>query len=61
VITAVPVVRFVRTGGPPMLAMMGGAPDAQHGHDAHADGHPAHRDPDEHGHGRGGHDPSTPA
>lgn len=37
------VVRFVRTGGVPMLRMMGGAPDADHDHDhdhggGHADG-----------------------
>jgi uncharacterized membrane protein YraQ (UPF0718 family) len=58
-ITAVLLIRFVRTGGLPMLAMMGSAPDAQHGHDTHADSHPA-GDPHEHGHDRG-HDPTTPA
>ena len=30
VVAAVLVIRFIRTGGIPMLAMMGGAPDAEH-------------------------------
>ena len=30
------VVRFVVTGGMPMLRAMGGSPDAEHGHDHHA-------------------------
>ena len=36
-LAAVLVVRFVRTGGIPMLRMMGGSPDAEHdhGHDHH--------------------------
>ncbi len=34
------VVRFLRTGGRAMLAMMGGSPDRSHGHeDGHGDGH----------------------
>ncbi|MTE12494.1 permease [Nocardia sp. CT2-14] len=37
VLTALLVLRFVRTGGIPMLRMMGGAPDADHDHGAHAD------------------------
>jgi hypothetical protein len=32
------VVRFIRTGGIPMLRMMGGSPDTGHDHD-HSDGH----------------------
>jgi uncharacterized membrane protein YraQ (UPF0718 family) len=35
VLTAVLLVRFVRTGGIPMLRMMGGSPDVEHGgHDS---------------------------
>ena len=34
-LAAVLLVRFVRTGGLPMLRMMGGAPAAEHGHDHH--------------------------
>jgi hypothetical protein len=30
VVAAVLVIRFIRTGGIPMLQMMGGAPDAEH-------------------------------
>ena len=36
VLTALLLIRFVRTGGIPMLRMMGGPPDAEHaGHDRH--------------------------
>jgi hypothetical protein len=45
------VIRFVRTGGIPMLRMMGGAPDAGHdhgGHDHVAHNHSGH-DQVEHG------------
>lgn len=36
VLTALLLIRFVRTGGIPMLRMMGGPPDAEHaGHDHH--------------------------
>ena len=35
VVAAVLVVRFVRTGGRSMLAMMGGAPDDHTGHAGH--------------------------
>ncbi|GAA4619667.1 permease [Actinoallomurus vinaceus] len=39
-LTAVLLVRFVRTGGIPMLKMMGGSPDAEHaGHDHAAHDH----------------------
>ncbi|MCO5995988.1 permease [Actinoallomurus rhizosphaericola] len=42
-LAAVLLVRFVRTGGIPMLKMMGGSPDAEHtdhaGHDAHQHHH----------------------
>jgi hypothetical protein len=37
------LVRFVRTGGLPMLRMMGGAPGAEHGHD-HPETAPSVRD-----------------
>ncbi len=41
-LAAVLVIRFIRTGGIPMLRMMGGSPDSGHeGHDHHA-GHEAH-------------------
>jgi uncharacterized protein len=43
VIAAVLVVRFITTGGIPMLRMMGGSPDAEHDH--HDDGH-GHRHDD---------------
>jgi uncharacterized protein len=63
ILAAVLVVRFVRTGGVPMLRMMGGAPDAGHDHHEHhhghgdpadgpsdtGQGHPHHHD---HGHSR---------
>ncbi|GAA2406634.1 permease [Mycolicibacterium llatzerense] len=41
-LAALLVVRFVRTGGIPMLRMMGGSPDSGHegSHDHHADHHP---------------------
>jgi uncharacterized membrane protein YraQ (UPF0718 family) len=41
VLTAVLVVRFLRTGGPAMLRMMGGGPDDSAGHDHAAMGHSA--------------------
>jgi hypothetical protein len=34
-LAAVLVVRFVKTGGIPMLRMMGGSPDAEHDHSDH--------------------------
>jgi uncharacterized protein len=40
-LAAVLLVRFVRSGGPPMLRMMNGAPDAPHDHGTHG-GHEAH-------------------
>jgi uncharacterized protein len=37
ILTALLLIRFIRTGGIPMLRMMGGSPDAEHaGHDHHA-------------------------
>jgi hypothetical protein len=52
-LAAVLVVRFFRSGGGPMLAMMNGAPDdhAQHDHGDH--GHEHHQP--EHGHPEHGH------
>jgi uncharacterized membrane protein YraQ (UPF0718 family) len=39
-VAAALLVRFVRTGGIPMLRMMGGSPDAEHtGHEQHHGGH----------------------
>jgi uncharacterized membrane protein YraQ (UPF0718 family) len=43
-ITAILLVRFVRSGGLPMLKMMGGSPDADRGH------HDDHMDHQHHGH-----------
>jgi uncharacterized membrane protein YraQ (UPF0718 family) len=43
-ITAILLVRFVRSGGLPMLKMLGGSPDADHGH------HDDHMDRQHHGH-----------
>jgi uncharacterized membrane protein YraQ (UPF0718 family) len=40
VIAAILVIRFVTTGGIPMLRMMGGSPDAEHDHHDH--GHQCH-------------------
>jgi uncharacterized protein len=40
VLAAILVIRFVRTGGIPMLRMMGGSPDAEHDHAGH--GHAGH-------------------
>ncbi|RDI49335.1 hypothetical protein DFR68_107463 [Nocardia mexicana] len=37
VLAAVLVLRFVRTGGIPMLRMMGGSPDTEHDHGGHDD------------------------
>ena len=62
ILAAVLVLRFVRTGGIPMLRMMGGSPDAtaEHDHTHHA-GHDPHTeqeptpptdDPASHDHGR---------
>ncbi|GGO92865.1 putative permease [Nocardioides phosphati] len=53
-LTAVLLVRFVRTGGVAMLRMMGGSPEAHAGHPGHPgheghEGHPGHR-------GHGGHE-----
>jgi hypothetical protein len=36
VVAALLVVRFVTSGGMPMLRMMGGSPDAQHDHHDHS-------------------------
>jgi len=53
VLTVALLVRFVRTGGRAMLAMMGGAPDDMAGHDHSPHDHSGH----EHaGHDRAGHD-----
>jgi len=41
-LAAVLVVRFVTTGGVPMLRMMGGSPDSEDQHHDHAHGHPCH-------------------
>jgi hypothetical protein len=49
-LAAVLVVRFVRTGGVPMLRMMGGNPDNAGEHDHH------HNAPGHGGHGHGDHD-----
>ena len=49
VVAAVLVVRFARTGGRQMLAMMGGGPDDHSGHD-HAEHDHAEHDHGEHGH-----------
>lgn len=38
VLAALLVIRFVRTGGMPMLRMMGGTPDRQHAHEGHGPG-----------------------
>jgi uncharacterized membrane protein YraQ (UPF0718 family) len=38
-VAAVLLVRFTRTGGLPMLRMMGGSPDAGHDHTGHGHGH----------------------
>ena len=52
ILAAVLVVRFVRTGGIPMLRMMGGSPDTGHDHHGHGHGHGHDHDHD-HGHGHG--------
>jgi uncharacterized membrane protein YraQ (UPF0718 family) len=50
VLAAALVLRFVRTGGPAMLRMMGGAPDAEHEHKhEHAQGHEHHEMHPQHG------------
>jgi uncharacterized protein len=48
ILAAVLVLRFVRTGGVPMLRMMGGGPDAATGH-SHGSGEHAHHDHGHHG------------
>jgi uncharacterized membrane protein YraQ (UPF0718 family) len=50
VLAGVLVVRFLRTGGPAMMSMMGGGPDDMSGHD--------HADHDHSGHDHAGHDHS---
>jgi uncharacterized membrane protein YraQ (UPF0718 family) len=54
-IAAILVVRFMRTGGLPMLRMMNGPADGRdhHGHDHHGHDHHGH---DHHGHDHHGHD-----
>jgi hypothetical protein len=70
-LAAVLVVRFFRSGGGPMLAVMNGGPDdhahhdhgdhdhAAHEHDQHEHGYPEHSHPEhshpEHGHPEHGH------
>ena len=39
ILTAVLVIRFVRTGGIPMLRMMGGSPDVEDDRHEHHGGH----------------------
>lgn len=57
VLAAVLVLRFTRTGGIPMLRMMGGSPDDEHDHGGHEHsghdhgGYSGHMDADVHGHG----------
>lgn len=46
-LAAVLLVRFMRTGGPSMLRMMGGSPDTGHDHAGHQQ--PGHRAGDRHG------------
>ena len=50
------LVRFIRSGGWPMLKMMGGGPDGhdQHAHDQHAHDQHAHAGPGPGGHARAG-------
>ncbi len=56
VLAALLVIRFVRTGGIPMLRMMGGSPDTEHDHTEHDhDGH-GHMDHDRPGHGHAAHE-----
>ena len=56
-LAAVLIVRFVRTGGLPMLRMMHGGPDGGHeGHDHAAHGTGGHEGHDHAPHGTGGHD-----
>jgi uncharacterized membrane protein YraQ (UPF0718 family) len=55
ILAAVLVVRFLRTGGRPMLRMMGGSPDARDGHD-HSGHEPDHSGHDHSGHDHSGHD-----
>jgi uncharacterized membrane protein YraQ (UPF0718 family) len=54
-VAAILVVRFMRTGGLPMLRMMNGPADGRdhHGHDHHGHDHHGH---DHHGHDHHGHD-----
>jgi uncharacterized membrane protein YraQ (UPF0718 family) len=54
ILAAVLIWRFVRSGGLPMLRMMGGSPDAEHDHGDHAHAghdHRAHGAAPEHQHG----------
>jgi uncharacterized membrane protein YraQ (UPF0718 family) len=54
ILAAVLVVRFLRTGGLPMLRMMGGSPDAHDGRDHLSQDHASHD------HAHGGRDESVP-
>ena len=58
VLAAVLLVRFFRTGGMPMLKMMGGSPDddAHHGHHQHTGHDQEVHEPDHGEHGHAGHD-----
>jgi uncharacterized membrane protein YraQ (UPF0718 family) len=58
-LAAVLVVRFLRTGGPEMLSMMGGGPDDmdhhhEHGHEHDHDHEHDHEHDHDHGHDQGG-------
>ena len=56
ILAALLVVRFVRTGGIPMLRMMGGLPEAEHTHHEGPAGHAGHEAHDSHGtHDHAGH------
>jgi uncharacterized membrane protein YraQ (UPF0718 family) len=59
-VAAILVVRFMRTGGLPMLRMMNGPADGRdhHGHDHHGHDHHGH---DHHGHDHGGEPVGRPA
>jgi uncharacterized protein len=55
------VIRFLRTGGPAMLKMMGGGPDDMAGHDSSAHDHSPHDErADDHTDGHGAHHPAPP-
>jgi uncharacterized protein len=51
ILAAALFVRFFRTGGLPMLKMMGGSPDAEHDHGEHAHHDPSDHQMPEHQHG----------